>query len=128
MFGSTYEETAARPPESWPEQLRRLATFVAAHDGADVGVVRGGELEVGSGVAFLLSMWVAPPFRGQGVGEALIDAVVGWARARGLSMVVLDVGHHNAHAIALYTRKGFEPIDDQGTLDPDKEHRRGLRL
>ena len=39
-FGSTYDEAAARPLDSWTAQLQEIATFVAVVDGKDVGLVR----------------------------------------------------------------------------------------
>ena len=108
-FGSTYDETAARPMDSWAAQLQEIATFVAVVDGEDVGLVRGARDDLQSDAAWLISMWVSPEVRGQGVGETLIDAVVEWARVSGARRVLLDVGDHNQPAIALYARKGFEP-------------------
>jgi hypothetical protein len=51
--------------------------------------------------------------RGQGVGEALVDAVVGWARQRGTRSVWLDVREQNAHARRLYERCGFAATGEQ---------------
>ena len=77
-------------------------------------------------------MWVSPEVRGQGVGEALIDAVVEWARVSGARRVLLDVGDHNQPAIALYARKGFEPNGIIGSLPTSRnyirEHQRELQL
>ncbi len=121
-FGSTFEETAARPPKSWPKQLAELATFVVVLDGYDVGMVRGIRYEGKPGAAILLSMWVAPAVRGKGVGEALIDAVVDWARSEGFVHLLLDVADENAPAVALYARKGFKPTGETSTLPPPREH------
>jgi ribosomal protein S18 acetylase RimI-like enzyme len=41
------------------------------------------------------------------VGEALIDAVIGWARARNATSVHLWVTETNKHARMLYERCGF---------------------
>lgn len=125
-FGSTYAETAARPPADWAAQLRDLATFVAVLDGADAGMVRGGPGER-AGDAWLLSMWVAPSARGRGVGEALVAAVVDWARREGFARVVLDVADENAPAVGLYARLGFEPTGEVGHLPPPRERRREHR-
>ena len=121
-FGSTYEDNAARAAETWRAQLESLATFVAVVDGADVGMVRGGPFDGDAFTAILLSMWVDPATRGAGVADALIDAVVGWARAAGYARMVLDVGDDNATAIALYARKGFAPTGRTGALPPPREH------
>ena len=77
-------------------------------------------------------MWVDPSARGQKVGEKLIDAIVSWARARGVSRLLLEVADDNAPAVALYDRRGFEPTGETGTLPPPREHihehRRSLKL
>jgi GNAT superfamily N-acetyltransferase len=131
-FGSTYEETVARPAESWSEQLRNLPTFVAVSDELDVGVVRCGRDNANTRTAWLISMWVAPEVRRSGVGGLLVDAVIGWARASGMNRLLLDVADGNAPAIALYSRKGFMPNGEVSTLPPPRdhirEHQRELRF
>lgn len=121
-FGSTFEETSARPVESWSEQLRQLPTFVAVLEQQDVGLVRGDLDKDDSCTAWLISMWVAPEARGHGVGDALIERVVNWARSAGAHRMLLDVGDENAHAIALYARMGFKPNTVVSTLPPPREH------
>ena len=59
-FASTHAEVAARPPEIWPKQLQEIATFVAVHDGKDVGLVRCASDAHHQDTAWLISMWVAP--------------------------------------------------------------------
>ena len=107
-------------------------TFVAVHDGEDVGIVRCASDEHQHDTAWLMSMWVAPEARGQGVGNALIDAVIAHARASGAIRLLLDVGDHNQQAIALYARKGFKPNGQTGSLPAPRhhirEHQRELRL
>ena len=131
-FGSTLEETAARPAESWSKQLLDLPTFVAINDGLDVGVVRCARDETRVETAWLISMWVAPQARRRGVGGVLVDAVIEWARSNGVTRLLLDVADNNAPAIELYARKGFEPNGEVGTLPPPREyireHQRELRL
>ena len=131
-FATTCDEAAALPPESWAAQLQSMATFAAVVDGEDVGLVRGAPDEARTDAAWLISMWVAPEVRGRGVGEALIAAVVEWARASGCRRLLLDVGDHNRPAIALYARMGFEPNGRTGSLPAPRshirEHQRELRL
>jgi GNAT superfamily N-acetyltransferase len=116
------EEAAAQPSESWDHQLEQFATFVAVADGCDLGLVRGALHEHFRDAGYLISMWVAPEARRQGIGSALVDAVVHWARTHGLSRLLLDVGEGNTPAIALYTRKGFVPSGEAGTLPPPRDH------
>jgi len=131
-FGTTFEEAAAFPAETWAAQIEALATFIAVGEGADVGMVRGAPDEQRSDVSWLISMWVAPEVRGQGAGEALIAALAQWARSRGSVELRLDVADQNAPAIGLYARSGFEPNGVRGTLPSPRthirEHQRVLQL
>lgn len=125
-FGATLESVLSKSPERWQEQLSspEAATFVAVMEGQDVGMAVGakyeceGELE-GAG---LFGMWVAREARGVGAGDALVQAVVGWARSNGYERVVLDVGDWNEPAIALYVRHGFETTGVVCTLPPPRDH------
>ncbi|MCU1491258.1 MAG: family N-acetyltransferase [Acidimicrobiaceae bacterium] len=71
------------------------------------------------GDAELLSLWVAPDARGRGVGDALVEAVAGWAEAEGAMVLVLTVRATNAAAISLYRRHGF--ADAGSVTRPDGE-------
>jgi GNAT superfamily N-acetyltransferase len=121
-FGSTFEESAARPLSSWRRQLTEMVTLVAVIDGADAGLARGARHPGKPGVAMLLSMWVAPDARRKGIGAALIDAVAEWARAENLTHLLLEVADQNAPAAALYSSKGFKPTGMTSTLPPPREH------
>ena len=126
-FASTLEEAAARTSENWTSQVLELPTFVAVSDGQDVGMVRYAQDGAGAETGWLISMWVAPHVRRQGVGGALVDAVAEWARSRGATRLLLDVADANAPAVSLYARKGFEPTGKSGTLPPPREHIREHR-
>ncbi len=81
------------------------ATFVAEVDGVVVG--DGGLHANGAGHGELF-MALLPGHRGRGLGAALLDASVEWARARPeIHKVVLQVWPHNEAAISLYRRAGF---------------------
>ena len=121
-FGSTAEEVAARPPESWAEQLSTLPTFVAVIEGRDVGLVRFDPDEESAETGWLISMWVSPEARGAGVRGALIDALVESATSLGVAQLELDVGDYNAPAIALYSSQGVEATGETSRLDPPREH------
>ncbi len=55
----------------------------------------------------VLGMSVAADVRGAGVGTALLEKALTWARARGFMKVTLSVFPHNRRAIAFYERHGF---------------------
>jgi ribosomal protein S18 acetylase RimI-like enzyme len=59
------------------------------------------------GAVEIMSMWVAPFARGHGVGDALVNTIIQWAREQQASRVGLAVFEGNEHALALYHRHGF---------------------
>lgn len=78
--------------------------FVAEIGGRLIGNL-GITLEPG-GVAGL-GMLVLDGYRGQGIGSALMEAAIAWAREQGAHKVDLQVWPHNDAAIALYRKFGF---------------------
>lgn len=77
--------------------------LVADEDGAPVGLAAMvGKTEPEMGVL------VRADRRGLGIGEALVEACIAWARERGGRKVVLHVYAHDAAAVALYRKHGFE--------------------
>ncbi|MDQ2935223.1 MAG: GNAT family N-acetyltransferase, partial [Chloroflexota bacterium] len=54
-----------------------------------------------------LSISVAASWRDVGIGGALMQAALDWARQRGLAKVALGVFPDNLRAIAVYERAGF---------------------
>ncbi len=86
------------------------ALFVARYEGRIVGdasLSRGprrmshrGEL----GVSVLRDMW------GRGIGTALAERVLAFARENGLEQVFLEVRSDNARAIRLYEKFGFRKL------------------
>jgi ribosomal protein S18 acetylase RimI-like enzyme len=109
--------------ERWRSRLSEVPfNVVAEFDGKPAGLVSGTRPSSG-GVVLLISMWVAPFARGQGVGDALVGAVIMWARAQGAIGVELDVRETNAAAISLYRRNGFV---DHGPSDRNPVHERRM--
>lgn len=83
------------------------ASFVAVADGRLVGslsVVMCHGIDAGVGD---LGMLVAADSRGRGVGSALMEAGLGWARTAGAHKVALTLWPHNHAARALYAKFGF---------------------
>lgn len=111
-FGSTWEREEAFGPGDWARRAGPPAvTFVvSAAPAADpVGVAWGVPSTDRPDVVHLFGMWVAPTARGSGAADALVAAVVGWARERGSGRVELTVVVGNEPAERLYRRHGFAP-------------------
>lgn len=56
---------------------------------------------------YITNVAVAPTFRRQGAGRALLAALAARARAQGLAFVTLEVRASNVPAIALYEGAGY---------------------
>ena len=113
-------ETYAYPEDLTSEQARDLwvetppgATVVAvADDGALLGSAKSGPNRPsrGSHVA-TASFMVAPEARGLGVGRALAEWVIAWAREQGYAAIQFNaVVETNTAAVALWRDLGFEVI------------------
>ena len=111
-FGSKFEAEVDASEETWRKRISGWTRFAAEVDGQVAGTVGVGPGEF-TGTAALTSLWVAPAHRGRGVGTALIEAVVTWARERDLSQILLWVTEGNHHAEALYLRNGFVRTGDE---------------
>ena len=120
-FGGTLEREEGRPDEDWVWWVSsRSAMFVAENAGEPVGLAGGIGDDEQPDRAVLVSMWVAPASRNQGIGRALVAAVVDWATASGKQRVDLLVIEGNAAAIALYERCGFALTGDRVERDRDQ--------
>jgi len=114
-FGTAYEKAAALPAEYWPERLRGAGTTAPmmffAWAGQELVGLCGLAREDGVKVdhnADLISMYVRTEWRGVGIADALIDAVLDWGRRNGVRIVRLSVVRHNLSARRVYERSGFE--------------------
>ena len=110
LFATVAEERdgiATEPPvdvDAWAERWRLEGTLLAVAEGELVGSLSIDVSRFGFGE---LGMAVARDWRGRGVGSALVEAGIAWARERGLHKLTLSVFPHHAAAIALYRKFGF---------------------
>ncbi len=113
-FSSTYAEQARLGEAYWRQRVSGGGLFLAwipevsapEASAAEPAGMAGG-YQAAPGTVELISMFIRPQARGRGVGEALIDVVTGWARARDATSVHLWVTETNKHARLLYERCGF---------------------
>lgn len=112
LFAAVAEERdgiATEPPIDIDARTRQFAGSI---DGTIVAVTADdliGSLHIDaarSGVGEL-GMAVALPWRGRGVGSALLTAAIEKARSDELHKLSLEVFPHNDAAIALYRKFGF---------------------
>jgi RimJ/RimL family protein N-acetyltransferase len=93
-------------------------SFLAEVDGRLVGNLGA---KVHGGIADL-GMLVDSEWRGRGIGSALMEACIGWAREHGAHKIVLEVWPHNVAARSLYAKYGFE---DEGVFKRHYRRRNG---
>ncbi len=87
------------------ESAERGSLFVAEHDGALVGMVG---MHLPRYKVADLGMNVKDGYRGQGIGSALVEQAIEWARSAGAHKIALQHWPHNTAARALYDKYGFE--------------------
>lgn len=110
LFAKVAEERdgiASEPPidvEARAEMWDLTGCFVADARGEIVGGINVQANRHGYGD---IGMHVARAWRGRGVGSALMEAAIEWARARDLHKLSLGVFAHNAAGLALYRKYGF---------------------
>ncbi len=121
-FGSTLADESAFTDDVW---VRRAAggaagkdrvTFVAERENRWVGITTGLAAAPDRPAPEVAGMFVEPAERGCGGVEALLDAVVHWARDGGNRRLCLWVTSTNTAAIRAYTRYGFRPTGDTQPL------------
>lgn len=117
-FGYTLAREKAFADDIWHDRAARGAagddrvTFIAEQNGRWVGSATGLAArpdDSKNSEPMLVGMFVDATARRRGVGVALVESVVGWARAGGAPRVVLWVTSGNERAIALYGRCDFRP-------------------
>jgi ribosomal protein S18 acetylase RimI-like enzyme len=82
---------------SSPDTSAASATGVVGY--VNLTVARYGVADIG--------MVIVDGWRGQGIGGALLEAGIEWARTAGAHKVALEVWPDNEAALALYRRAGF---------------------
>ena len=106
-FHTRIEDWVGATEDRWRSRLEVPGLFLVADlDGRKAGIVCGLPPDA-LGVADLLSLWVAPFARGRGVSDALVGAILDFARRRGAERVALHVVEGNDPAGGLYRRHGF---------------------
>lgn len=123
-FGSTYESEKADLDADWAARLARgTASESELPLLAEMGRTPAGLAwvivnDTDASIANLYQMWVAPEFRGRGLGRMLLDAAIDWARSRKLRALVLGVTRGNSPATRLYANAGFKPFGSPAPLRP----------
>ena len=121
LIAALNEELSAAYPEPGATHFTLAPAEVSGDRGAFLVIYRAG-VPVGCGAVRRLDadtgelkrMYVAPAFRGQGLGHRLIEALEAEARALGMRRMMLETGIRQVAAQALYRSRGFVTIPHYG--------------
>ena len=80
--------------------------FVAGALAGGIGLIRERRLK-NRHKADIVAMYVLPEYARQGIGRALLDHAIAYARAAGIEQLTLTVTQGNAAARELYAAVGF---------------------
>ena len=121
-FGATHEQEATDHEDEWRTWTHQGAeggpgfTAVAAEGDRWVGMAVGAPHLDHPGDAGLFAMWVDPVVRARGLGSALVEAVLDWARSTGFPLIRLRVTVSNDAAVRLYVASGFLETGERAPL------------
>jgi len=98
---------------AYPRDLERLAETWTRFDALLVAVLQGHPVAFSAlearpgGLAWLRDLVVAPRWRRQGIGAALVLASLRWAQARACTRLTAEMQPRNVPAIRLVEKLGF---------------------
>lgn len=113
-FLGNYDTASNQPIEHWQECAKKHATsplavnFFGFLDSEPAGMVGAYVANDEPNVVNLCALWVAPEARQQGVGKALVDQAIHWARQVDARKIRLWVNRENVGATQFYHRCGFQ--------------------
>ena len=99
----------------------RVVFFITHYEGNLAGC--GGIKLFGAEYGEVKRMYVRPAFRGKGLGKAMLNRLLDYARSKDVDLLRLETGIYEVEAIGLYERFGFqrrgpfgEYVDDPMTV------------
>jgi ribosomal protein S18 acetylase RimI-like enzyme len=107
------QNARARSAGSWMTLVaERTASSTSAQWVLDTGERFAGTMSCvldETGRVHVVAVYLSPAYRGHGLLDRMLDAVVQWARERAVTTLVLEVARENDRAVAAYRRLGFAP-------------------
>ena len=91
--------------------LEHYDIWLARSDGEPVGCIFLRDLPQIPGSGEVKRMYVDPAYRGQGIGQGLLDALEQHARSLGLSWLYLDTREDLKTALSRYVNNGYVYCD-----------------
>jgi len=116
-FLASHEREAAYGEQQWAEEILRGEWNIMLAGDKEVGLLGvTREKAMPSQECYLEYLWVAPGFRGGGVGSMLLRTVLQRLRHSGVHTVWLYILHGNHGAMRFYQRFGFQSTNERHLL------------
>ncbi|ULH15875.1 GNAT family N-acetyltransferase [Deinococcus sp. KNUC1210] len=107
-----YNDTDERTEPFDPASLAGGVLLGYEEDGELLAI--GGLKPLQDGSAEIKRMYTLPSARGRRLGRAVLEGLIEWGRAQGLTRLVLETGDQQAEALGLYQSSGFTRIPNFG--------------
>ena len=94
---------------------RFVEIFIAEYDGKIAGQAlffKNFSTFLGKPGIYLEDLYVKPEMRGKGIGKALLEKIIFWAKERNYGRVEWSVLDWNEPAIDFYKKIGAKPLDE----------------
>lgn len=111
-FLTTAEETNQEPDSEWQDKIKNMF-FAVTEDDQLVGMVGcySDNKEKLSHIAHIVSVYVSPSFRGQGIARQLLTTALDFAKtSKQIKKVQLEVVTTQVPAYHLYLSLGFQKV------------------
>jgi RimJ/RimL family protein N-acetyltransferase len=119
-FASLFKDWERLSDDDWQQRLQDHV-FIAFSDDEPVGIMGLSRLRPKKMAhrATLVMVYVRKRFRGTGLSRKLLDAVIDFAKTKGILQIELGVSADNLDALHFYRRNGFTDIglNPRGFLD-----------
>lgn len=108
--GTAYEDKSLDDMYSYYDHPG-MEYFVVEENSAIIGCAGIGPLPGEEGICELQKMYFLPEARGRGIGAAMMQACLDFARQEGYTKCYLETMPYMLPAQKLYARTGFKPLD-----------------
>ncbi|MFZ4058375.1 MAG: GNAT family N-acetyltransferase [Ferruginibacter sp.] len=109
-----YEPHTLEMRNKWfkEKQEKQFPVFVAVKNDTIVGFSSYGTFRAWEGFKFTVenSIYVAPDYRGQGIGKLLLPPLIEAASKQGIHAIVAGIDATNLTSIALHEKYGFKEV------------------
>lgn len=109
-FGSSYEEEVNQTEQDWRNRIGVMWFAISGEEVVGLIGLLQRENQSSKHCGYVISMWVKPQFRGQGIAKSLLTKLQNDAPKLGLKKLSLQVTSTKTAAFGLYQDLGFKTV------------------